>query len=106
MGYEKSGKREVYYIPNSKEKVDEIIEKSTGSDKDTIIFLFQDGPLGYEFPYDKFFLSFEELANLLVLPGGPRLALQKEKLEEWQKQQGEQMQHIHTQMQKKQAQKQ
>jgi hypothetical protein len=105
MGYEKSGKIEMYCIPYSKEKVDEIIEKNTGSDKDTIIFLFQDGPLGYEFPYDKFVnLSFEELANLLVLPGGPRLALQKEKLEEWQKQQGEQMQHIHTQMQKKQKQ--
>ncbi len=61
MGYEKSGKREVYYIPYSKEKVDEIIEKSTGSDKDTIIFLFQDGPLGYEFPYDKFVIKVRDL---------------------------------------------
>jgi hypothetical protein len=49
-GYKRSGQHTVYYIPFSKQKVDEIIENSVGTDKDTIRFLFTDGTLGYEFP--------------------------------------------------------
>lgn len=91
IGYKRSGTRQVYYIPFSKSKVDEIIDKSMGTDKDTIKFLFMDGDLGFEFDYEHFVnLSYEELANLLVVPGGPGAVLRKEKLEEWQKQQDKQ----------------
>jgi hypothetical protein len=42
-GYKFSGKRQIHYIPFSKEKVDEIIENSMESDRDSIKFLFTDG---------------------------------------------------------------
>ena len=43
---------------------------------------------------------------MLIAPGGPRLILEKQKLEEWQKQQSEEIQNIHTQMQQKNKQQQ
>ena len=52
VGYRYSGKRQVHYIPFSKEKVDEIIEKSVGSNKETIIYTFKSGPLRMELPYE------------------------------------------------------
>ncbi len=88
IGHKFSGKRQLYYIPFSKEKVDEIIEKSIGSDKSTIKFLFSQEPLGYEFPYDTFVnSSYEELATMLIAPGGPKTILQKQQLEKYQKEQ-------------------
>lgn len=62
VGYKFSGKRQIHYIPFSKEKVDEIIEKSIGSNKEIIKYLFSEEPLGYEFPYEEFVnRSYEEL---------------------------------------------
>jgi hypothetical protein len=80
IGHKFSGKRQVYYIPFSKSKVDEIIASSMGSDKSTIKFLFSQEPLGYEFSYDTFVnSSYEELATMLIAPGGPKTILQKQK---------------------------
>lgn len=39
IGNKRSGQHTVYYIPFSKEKVDEIIEISVGTDKDTVKYL-------------------------------------------------------------------
>jgi hypothetical protein len=76
VGRERTGQRTVYYIPFSKNKVDEIIESSVGTDKETILFTFINGALGYEFPYDVFVnSSYEELSRMLVAPGGPRSVL-------------------------------
>lgn len=87
-GYKYSGKRQIHYIPFSKEKVDEIIEKSMGSDKDTITFLFSEEPLGYEFPYDVFVNSkYDELVSMLISPGGPKKILQDKQLEKFHKEQ-------------------
>jgi hypothetical protein len=88
VGYKYSGKRQIHYIPFSKNKVDEIIENSIGSNKETIKFLFTDGPLGYEFPYDEFVSrSYEELVAMLIAPGGPKIILQKQQLEKYQQDQ-------------------
>ena len=79
IGYKRSGQHPVYYIPFSKEKVDEIIESSVGTDKETILFTVISGPLSYEFPYEKFVnLSFDELNALLIRPGGPLAAVAEE----------------------------
>jgi hypothetical protein len=87
-GYKYSGKRQIHYIEFSKEKVDEIIEKSMGSDRETIKFLFTDGPLGYEFPYEEFVSRpYEELVAMLIAPGGPKTILQKQQLERYQQEQ-------------------
>ena len=76
IGYKRTGQYTVYYIPFSKEKVDEIVSQSVGSDKETILFNFSIGALGYEFPFDTFVnTSFDDLAHMLVQPGGPRLIL-------------------------------
>jgi hypothetical protein len=88
VGYKFSGKLETHYIPFSKEKVDEIIENPMESDKDSIKFLFTDGQLGYEFPYEEFVnRSYEELVSMLIAPCGPKTILQKKQLEAWHKQQ-------------------
>ena len=79
VGIKRSGQHPVYYIPFSKEKVDEIISNSIGTDKETIIFTVISGPFSYEFPYDKFVnLSFDELNQLLIRPGGPALVIANE----------------------------
>ena len=84
----RSGQHTVYYIPFSKEKVDEIIEGSVGTDKDTIKYLFIDGALGYEFPYEEFVnRSYQELVAMLIAPGGPKTILQKQQLEKYQHEQ-------------------
>ena len=84
IGYQRSGQHIVYYVPFSKQKVDEIIEGSVGTDKDTIKYLFIDGALGYEFPYEEFVSrSYDELATMLIAPGGPKTILQKQQLEKF-----------------------
>lgn len=84
-GKKRTGQQIVYYIPFSKQAVDKIIENSVGSDKETILFNFSNGPLGYEFPYDVFVNeSFDNLARMLVMPGGPRLELAKREQEKAQ----------------------
>jgi hypothetical protein len=56
-----------------------------GSDKNTIKFLFSAEPLGYEFDYNEFVnLSYDELATMLITPGGPKTILQKQQLEKFQ----------------------
>jgi hypothetical protein len=87
-GHKRSGQHQVYYIPFSKSKVDEIIESSIGTDRDTIKYLFTEGALGYEFPYEEFVnRSYEELASMLIAPGGPKTILQKQQLEKYQQDQ-------------------
>ena len=50
-----------------------------GTDKETIIFTVVSGALSYEFPYEKFVnLSFDELNQLLIRPGGPALVIANE----------------------------
>ena len=84
----RSGQHTVYYIPFSKEKVDGIIEGSVCTDKDTIKYLFTDGALGYEFPYEEFVnRSYQELVAMLIAPGGPKTILQKQQLEKYQQEQ-------------------
>lgn len=84
----RSGVHTVYYIPFLKEKVDQIIESSVGTDKDTIKYLFTDGALGYEFPYEEFVnRSYEELVAMLIAPSGPKTILQKQQLEKYQQEQ-------------------
>ena len=92
IGYKRSGKRQVYYIPFSKEKVDEIITNSMGSDKkETIKFLFSNEPLGYEFPYEEFVnRSYDELATMLFIPGGPKPLLQKKEFQKFLKEEEQQ----------------
>ncbi len=82
VGHRRAGQRIVYYIPFSKEKVDEIIAKSVGSYKENIIYTFIDGQFSYEFPYDVFVnSSFEELSKMLIAEGGPKaVLLQKQQL--------------------------
>ncbi len=88
VGYKYSGKKEKHYIEFSKEKVDEIIDNSIGSNRENIKYLFVDGPLGYEFPYDEFVnKSYEELVSMLISPGGPKTILQKQQLERYQQEQ-------------------
>jgi hypothetical protein len=87
-GYKYSGKRQIHYIPFSKEKVDEIIASSMGSSKETIKYLFSEDPLSYEFPYNEFVnRSYEELASMLIAQGGPKSILQKQQLEKYQQEQ-------------------
>ena len=87
IGYKRSGQHIVYYIPFSKERIDEIISKSVGSDKETILFNFSIGALGYEFPYDVFVNeSYDDLAHMLVQPGGPRLILTNRQQQQIQQQ--------------------
>ena len=84
----RSGQHTVYYIPFSKEKVDGIIEGSVCTDKDTIKYLFTDGALGYEFPYEEFVnRSYQELVAMLIAPGGPKTILQQQQLEKYQQEQ-------------------
>ncbi|HEX2409370.1 MAG TPA: hypothetical protein VHJ38_19375 [Nitrososphaeraceae archaeon] len=79
VGIKRSDQHPVYDIPFSKEKVDEIISNSVGTDKETIIFTVVSGPLSYEFPYDKFVnLSFDELNQLLIRPCDPALVIANE----------------------------
>jgi hypothetical protein len=88
VGRERTGQRTVYYIPFSKNKVDDIIENSVGTDKETILFTFINGALGYQFPYDVFVnSSYEDLSRMLVAPGGPRSVLTNQQYEQQSKQQ-------------------
>jgi hypothetical protein len=88
VGYKYSSKRQIHYIPFSKNKVDSIIENSVGSNKETIKFLFSEDPLGYEFPYEEFVnRSYQELVAMLIAPGGPKTILQKQQLEKYQQDQ-------------------
>jgi hypothetical protein len=103
-GYKRSGQHTVYYIPFSKEKVDEIIENSVGSDKDTIKFLFTDNGLGFEFPYEIFVnLDYQSLVKILISPN-PKAEVQKLQLEVWQQQQQQQQKQSTTNQQQQQEQ--
>ncbi len=60
----------MYYIPFSKEKVDEIITKSD-SDKNDIIYVVKSGPRRDHFTYDEFVnYSWEQLESILLYDGG------------------------------------
>lgn len=91
-GYKYSGKRQVHYIPWSREKVDEIIANSMGSDKSTILYTFvYDSILSIELLYELFVnCSFEELEKI-VIAENPRTEIKKQ-LEEQRSKQKQQSQ--------------
>lgn len=71
--YIRTGEREVFTIPYTKEKLDEIIEHSDGSDRDSIK-LFIKNPNGTQnsnFYYQEFVMSWNDCINMLLQPGGP-----------------------------------
>lgn len=76
VGHKRTGEKKVFYIPFSKEKMDEVIASSIGTDKDTIIYLlktpqFRDDRFNYEQFANN---SFEELIKIAMTPGGPSMA--------------------------------
>lgn len=83
VGYDRTGQHTVHYIPFSKEKVDEIIENSIGSDKETIVFIVKDGPVRNDkYSYDQFVnYSFADNVKLMHKKGGPALATLEEESE-------------------------
>lgn len=74
VGEKVSGSHLKYYIPFSKEKVDEIIEKSD-SDKSEITFHVTSPPCRDYFTYDEFVnFSWEQLEEILFTDGGAKMA--------------------------------
>lgn len=72
VGYERSGQHRVYDILFSKEAVDKIIEKSTRTDKETILYVVKLTPtMRTEFSYEQFVLPWDEVHRLAIQPGGP-----------------------------------
>lgn len=80
IGNKRSGQHTVHYVPFSKEKVDEIIESSLGTDEETIVFVVKDGPnRNDQYSYQQFTnLSFADCVKLMNKKGGPRLATMEE----------------------------
>ncbi len=76
VGHRRSGERKVYYVPFSKKAVDDVIAKSVGSDKETIIFTVKtDNWRNGDFTYDQFITpDFNDLVKLAMTPGGPKMA--------------------------------
>jgi len=76
-GYTRGPETTVYYVPFSKAKVDEIINSSIGTDKETIKFVVNDGiHRNDSYSYDQFVNStFEECIRLMMTAGGPELAM-------------------------------
>lgn len=63
-----------YYIPFSKEKVDEIIARSD-SDKDEITYVVKSPPCRDHFTYDEFVnFTWEQLDEILMTDGGAKMA--------------------------------
>jgi hypothetical protein len=71
--YIRTGEREVYTIPYTKEKVDELIENSDGSDRDSIKLFIKNpnGTQSADFHYQEFIMSWNDCINMLLQPGGP-----------------------------------
>ena len=74
VGYKRSGQHIVHYVPFSKSKVDEIINSSVGTYKETIKYVVKmNSPdMRSEFSYDQFVnFSHSECVDLMLKPGGP-----------------------------------
>lgn len=76
VGQKRTGERKTYYIPYSKKTVDEIISKSVGTDRDTIIFVVKNDTFrNGQFTYSQFISNtFEGLLKLAMQPGGPMMS--------------------------------
>lgn len=72
--YKRGPQKEVYTIPYSQKKLDEIISNSQGSDKDTIKFHIKNPDAAQKdyFYYEQFILPWSECMNLLFTAGGPK----------------------------------
>lgn len=72
VGYERSGQVEVYYIEFSPEKVLEIIEKSIGSDAESINFTVKVSPTMRHGSYtlEQFLLPWDDVVRLAQRTGG------------------------------------
>jgi len=75
VGYKRSGSHTVYYIKFDKDKLDEIISKSMGTDADNIVFVVKNGPVRNDkFTYEQFKnLPFQKCMELIRVPGGPEM---------------------------------
>jgi hypothetical protein len=71
--YVRSGQRDVYTIPYTKQKLDEIISKSDETGKDSITLYIRNphGAQKASFYYEEFVLDWHECINILLLKGGP-----------------------------------
>ena len=78
VGHERKGQHAVYYIPFSKEAVDQIINNSVGSYRENIIYVVKNGPemRNDKYNYEQFTnLSFVECCDLMITKkGGPAMA--------------------------------
>lgn len=75
-GVKRSGEHTIYYIPYNKEKVDELITNSIGTEKETIKYVIKTPTQrNDDFTYEQFTsLSFDECVGLMMKPGGPKFA--------------------------------
>lgn len=75
-GVKRSGEHTIYYIPYTKEKVDELITNSIGTEKETIKYMIKTPTQrNDDFTYEQFTsLSFDECVGLMMKPGGPKFA--------------------------------
>ena len=90
VGHTRKGVHTEYYIPFSKEKVDEIINSSVGSYRENIIYVLKNGPemRNDKFNYNQFVnLSFVECCDLMITKkGGPAMAAMEEQHQKINKQ--------------------
>jgi hypothetical protein len=87
VGDRRVGQHEVFYIPFSKEKVDELVEMSVGTEKETINYVVKTPTIrGGGYTYEQFVSStFPEAVQMLMKNGGPQLVAM-EKQQQQQKQ--------------------
>jgi hypothetical protein len=81
VGDRRVGQHEVFYIPFSKEKVDELVEMSVGTEKETINYVVKTPTIrGGGYTYEQFVSStFPEAVQMLMKNGGPQLvAMEKQ----------------------------
>lgn len=81
IGYKRSGEHPIYYIPFSKEKVDEIIASSTKNVVNDIQFVIKNGPYRCgNYTYEQFVNSTQdELVEMMMENGGPSVWEYKKK---------------------------
>lgn len=73
VGYERVGEQTVYYIPWNKKTLDEKIEESVGTDRETITYTVKFLSNRTQFTYDQFAnLSYQELDELQQKYKDPR----------------------------------
>ncbi len=83
IGHERSGQHTVYYVPFFKEKVDEIIDSSDGSNRDGIVFTVKNGQemRNDKYNYDQFVnLSFELVDLMITKKGCPTMTAKEQNI--------------------------